>query len=198
MAITCALAGFIAYLVVPASAEEASSDKSFDYLGSILGVAGLVLFNVAWNQAPIVGWGTPHVIVLLILGLLLLGAFFAVERKVSTPLVPFSAFSGKTGFVLGCISLGWSSFGIWVFYFWQFAEILRGYNPLAVTAQIVPAGISGLCAAVVSFLGAFSSPSGSQSLSQERLAHITCLTTRRFAESGNADFKFPYRQPVCY
>lgn len=148
MAITCALAAFLAYFVVPAAAAEPSSDKSFDYLGSSLGVAGLVLLNVSWNQAPIVGWGTPYVIVILVLGLLLLGAFFTVETKVSTPLVPFGAFSGKTGFVLGCIALGWSSFGIWVFYFWQFAEVLRGFSPLAVSAQIVPAGISGLGAAV--------------------------------------------------
>ena len=148
MAITCAVVGSLAYFVVPSAAQEPSEDKSFDYLGSIFGVAGLVLFNVAWNQAPIVGWGTPYVYVLLILGLLLLVAFFVVERKVSTPLVPFQAFSGKTGFVLGCIALGWSSFGIWVFYYWQFAEVLRGHSPLLVSAQIVPAGISGLCAAV--------------------------------------------------
>ena len=148
MAITCASAAILAYFVIPPAASEPLSNKSFDYLGSTLGVAGLILFNVAWNQAPVVGWGTPYVIVLLILGLLLLAGFFAVERKVSTPLVPFAAFSGKTGFVLGCIALGWSSFGIWLFYFWQLAEILRGLSPLVVSAQIVPAGISGLCAAI--------------------------------------------------
>ena len=148
MAITCAVVGSLAYFVIPSAAQEPSVDKSFDYLGSIFGVAGLILINVAWNQAPIVGWSTPYVYILLILGLLLLVAFFVVEKKVSTPLVPFQAFSGKTGFVLGCIALGWSSFGIWVFYFWQFSEVLRGFSPLLVTAQIVPAGISGLCAAV--------------------------------------------------
>ena len=57
-------------------------------------------------------------------------------------------FSGRTGYVLGCIALGWSSFGIWIFYFWQFIENLRGVSPLFGTAQVVPAGISGLCAAV--------------------------------------------------
>ena len=148
MAITCVIAASLAYFVIPSATQEPSSDKSFDYFGSILGVAGLVLFNVAWNQAPIVGWSTPYVYILLILGLLLLVAFFVLERKVSTPLVPFQAFSGKTGFVLGCIVLGWSSFGIWVFYFWQFSEVLRRFSPLLVSAQIVPAGISGLCAAV--------------------------------------------------
>ena len=141
----------MAYFVVPSSPQDdgsENSDKSFDYFGSITGVAGLILFNVAWNQGPTVGWSTPYVYILLIVGILLLAAFFAIERKVATPLIPFKAFSGRTGFVLGCVALGWSSFGIWVFYFWQFAEILRELSPLVVTAQVVPAGISGLCAAV--------------------------------------------------
>lgn len=157
--------------------------------------SGLVLFNVAWNQGPTVGWSAPAVITLLILGVLLLVGFFVAERKISTPLVPPAGtlssslsmplaqyslnkklslgclslqrtwtttqnlpksgvtdykivFSGRTGFVLGCVALGWSSFGIWIFYFWQFLENLRGASPLEGTAQIAPAGISGLCAAV--------------------------------------------------
>ena len=64
------------------------------------------------------------------------------------PLVPLKAFSPKVAFVLGCIALGWSSFGIWIFYFWQFLEVLRGISPRAAAAQVVPAGISGLCAAI--------------------------------------------------
>ena len=148
MAITCALLASLGYFVIPSAAQEPSVDKSFDYLGSLLGVAGLILFNVAWNQAPAAGWSTPYVYVLLILGVLLLAAFAVVERKVSTPLVPFHTFSGKTGFVLGCIVLGWSAFGIWVYYFWQFSENLRGFSPLLVSAQLVPAGVSGFCAAL--------------------------------------------------
>lgn len=65
------------------------------------GFAGLVLFDVPWNQAPSVGWGTPYVCVLLVLGLLCFTAFFFIERKVDRPLVPLDALSGRAGFVLG-------------------------------------------------------------------------------------------------
>jgi predicted MFS family arabinose efflux permease len=35
-----------------------------------------------------------------------------------------------------------------VFYIWQFMEVLRGSSPLSATAQYVPVGFSGLCAAI--------------------------------------------------
>lgn len=149
MAIVCCLAGGCAFFVIPPSPVRRTSDKSFDFLGSIFGVAGLVLVNVAWNQAPVVGWGTPYVIVLLILGILLLGAFFMVERKASEPLVPFRALSGKAGFVLGCVALGWSSFGIWLLYLLQFVQVLRNVTPLGSAAQFVPTAVVGFLAAVV-------------------------------------------------
>jgi len=88
-------------------------DESFDYLGSVLGVVGLVLFNASWNQAPIAGWGAPYVIVMLILGLIFIGCFIIVEAKVAQALIPGQVLTGKAGYVLGCIALSWSSFGIW-------------------------------------------------------------------------------------
>lgn len=113
LAIACCLFGAAAFFVIPSEHEEVVRDKSFDYLGSITGVAGLTLFNVSWNQAPIVGWSTPYVYILLILSFCFLSAFFLIERKVRMPLVPFTALSPKVAFVLGCVGLGWSSFGVW-------------------------------------------------------------------------------------
>lgn len=149
MAIVCCLAGSCAFFVIPSTAVKRTSDQSFDFWGSITGVAGLVLMNVAWNQAPVVGWGNPYVIVLLILGAILLVAFFMVEQKVTQPLVPFKALSGKAGFVLGCVALGWSSFGIWLLYLLQFMQVLRNVTPLESAAQFAPTAVVGFIAAVV-------------------------------------------------
>jgi MFS family permease len=153
MAITCSVLSVLAIWIIPAPADDdgGSSDagnQPFDYLGAITGVSGLVLFNVAWNQAPNVGWQSPYVVVLLVLGLLFFAAFYIVERKVRQPLVPVSALKTETYFVLGCVALGWSSFGIFIYYIWQFLGNLRHETPLDITAQLVPASISGLCAAV--------------------------------------------------
>ncbi|MCJ1435460.1 hypothetical protein MMC27_004833 [Xylographa pallens] len=151
MAIVCFLVALCALFIVPNPKKDPNApqeDKSFDFIGAIVGISGLVLFNVAWNQAPSVGWGTPYVIVLFILGLILIIAFFFVERRVKQPLLPLDAFSGNVGFVLGCIALGWSSFGIWMYYFLQFLEVIRQEAPLLTAAHMVPSAISGLCASV--------------------------------------------------
>ena len=135
------------YLVVPACPALGNGGR-FDYEGAVTGVAGLVLFNVAWNQAPIVGWQTPYVYVLLILGVLFSAAFFFFERRAARPLVPLDALSGNVGLLLGCVGLGWASFGIWLFYLWQMWEVLRKLTPLNAAAQMVPDVFAGFCAAV--------------------------------------------------
>ncbi|MCJ1481803.1 Low affinity NH4+ transporter [Schaereria dolodes] len=155
MAIVCCLCAVLGIFLIPKYPEDTSDDPdrmSFDWLGAITGVTGLVLFNVAWNQGPVAGWGDAYVPVLLVLGLLFLVAFFFVEKRAKKPLLPLEGLSGDAAFVLGCIALGWSSFGIWVFYVWQFLEELRHISPLLAAAQISPAAISGLVAAITTGL----------------------------------------------
>lgn len=121
-----------------------------DIWGSITGVSGLVLINFAWNQAPIAGWQNPYIYVLLIVGFIFMGLFAYVESRVSKfPLIPPEIMTADTGFLLGCVALGWAAFGIWVFYFWQFMEGLRDLTPLLASAQFTPVSLSGLCAAGV-------------------------------------------------
>jgi MFS family permease len=123
--------------------------KMCDPLGALAGVTGLVLFNFAWNQAPIDGWNAPHVIVTLILGLLVIGGFFYIELHVSSnPLIPFDALNGDTAFVLGIMACGWGAFGIWVYYLWQQLEVLRGASPLLASAYLTPLILSGVVAAL--------------------------------------------------
>jgi MFS family permease len=123
--------------------------REMDWLGAVLGITALVLFNFAWNQAPIVGWNQPYVIVTLILGVLLVPVFFYVEARVSSnPLIPFDICNSETAFVLGCIACGWSSFGIWFYYAWSFILNLKEVSPLLGTAYVAPVCVSGALAAI--------------------------------------------------
>ncbi|KAF2725481.1 putative major facilitator superfamily transporter [Polychaeton citri CBS 116435] len=122
--------------------------EEMDILGAAVGITGLILFNFAWNQAPIVGWGT-YVIAPLVLGIVFIVSFFYIEVKVSAyPLIPFDVLTGDNAFVLGCVCCGWSCFGVWIYYLWQQLEVLRGTSPLLATAYLSPLAISGACAAV--------------------------------------------------
>jgi len=85
----------------------------------------------------------------LIVGFLFMGLFAFIESRAPFPLLPLDIFTADVGFVLGCIAAGWSSFGIWVYYNWQFMEELRGVSPLLASAQYIPVTISGFMAAIV-------------------------------------------------
>jgi len=120
-----------------------------DILGGVCGVTGLVLINFAWNQSGVVGWMKPYVYVCLIIGFLFVPAFFYIELYISqSPLIPFKALTSDVAFVLGCVACGWSCFGIWAYYLWQFLEVSRGISPLLATAWICPVAGSGAAASV--------------------------------------------------
>lgn len=120
-----------------------------DLVGGLVGIVALVLINFAWNQAPIDGWRKSYVIVCLILGLAIAALFFFIEIKVARyPLIPFEALTVDVAFVLACIACGWSCFGIWFYYTWQFFEELRHASPLLASAYVSPAAVAGAVAAV--------------------------------------------------
>ncbi|KAI1773597.1 MFS general substrate transporter [Hypoxylon cercidicola] len=156
--IVLAAVSVIGYYAIPTASNRHHQEKpkglkstvqALDLVGTLLGVGGLVLVNFSWNQAPIVGWPQPYVYVTLIIGILLLAAFFVYEwNYAEEPLIPFHAFSSDVSFVLGALACGWSCFGIWFFYTWEFLLVLREEPPLLATAMVSPVTISGLAAAL--------------------------------------------------
>lgn len=126
-----------------------ANKPGMDWTGSILGVSGLILVNVAWNNGPLFGWGQPHVYFILVLGLFCLIAFVWVEARAISPLLPVKVMTSTVTYTMALVGIGWGSFGIWIFYTWRFLEEIRGYTPLSVSAQFTPALICGLLAAGV-------------------------------------------------
>lgn len=121
---------------------------TFDYLGSFLGVGGLILINFAWSQGANVGWHVVYCYVLLIIGVLMLVAFAYVESVAKNPLLPLSVLKGDTGFVLGCIAAGWSCFAVWLYYTFRWSILVENILPLVAAAHSVPAAIMGFVAAL--------------------------------------------------
>ncbi|CAJ2506455.1 Uu.00g005850.m01.CDS01 [Anthostomella pinea] len=121
-----------------------------DLPGAFIGIVALVLFNFAWNQAPIAGWATAEVLVPLVLGLVLFGVFALFELKVaSKPLLPFDAINADVAFVLAAVACGWATFGIWTLYLVQVLQEIRHLSPLLTIAWFSPVVICGGLAAVI-------------------------------------------------
>ncbi|KAL4885860.1 putative MFS multidrug transporter [Aspergillus karnatakaensis] len=150
--IGCFILGGIALWVVPSDSHLSTptNGASFDHIGSFLGVTGLLLLNISWNQAPIDGWPTPYVYTLLIVGFLVLGLFVLQERRATDPILDVSILNRHVAAVLVTTGLGWSSFGVWFYYLFQFIQHadIRDVSPLESAAQFVPGAISGILAAL--------------------------------------------------
>lgn len=104
--------------------------------------------NIAWNQAPIDGWSAPPVYVIIILGAIHLTAFFIQEKRVANPILDTSTLNRQFFMVPITPGLGWSSFGVWIYYTFQFMQNLRLTTTLESAARFVPEGISGISAAL--------------------------------------------------
>lgn len=146
LAIACFLIMVGSIFIIPSNIVNHHHRPKFDWLGSLLGMAGLILFNFAWNQGPNVGWTKVYVYVLLIIGVLCCVAFYFVEKRTEHSLLPSYAFSGDTGFVLICVAAGWSSFGVWLYYTFLWAEKVNNTNAVMRAVEFIPCALSGVAA----------------------------------------------------
>lgn len=135
--------------------------KKFDYLGTALGLPGLILLSFVWSQGPIVGWSSAYIITLLIISIMLIIAFFIVELKYcSYPLLPPSIFNYKIGLVLTCVGLLWGSFGCFQYYYWNTILNLRHYTAIQGGLTYITFFVVGIAAAFIcSFIIAKVKPS---------------------------------------
>ena len=144
-------------LIIPTPSRKIHPEHSawqtfcqVDPLGSTTGVTSLVLIDFAWNQAAVVGWQQPYVIITLILGILLIPVFFYIEASItSAPLLPVECMNSDIGTILVCVACGWSCFGIFLFYIWQLFELLRHASPLLASAWYSTNAVSGAAAAIL-------------------------------------------------
>ncbi|OLN84409.1 Drug resistance protein YOR378W-like 4 [Colletotrichum chlorophyti] len=157
LSIWLAILAIAGYFIIPEPPAKLGPPRGFkammvelDIPGALTGIVALVLFNFAWNQAPIVGWKTAEALVPLVLGLVLFGVFAAIEFKyAANPLLPFDAVNADVGFVLAAVVCGWATFGVWTLYLVQILQEIRTLSPLLTCAWFSPVVISGGAAAVI-------------------------------------------------
>ncbi|KAL4973891.1 major facilitator superfamily domain-containing protein [Aspergillus desertorum] len=112
--IGCFVLAGVALWVVPSDSHMSrqSPGLSFDYIGSCLGVTGLLLLNISWNQAPIDGWSTPYFGVWFYYLFQLIQDFRHVSPMESAAQFAPGAISGvvaalTTTYLISVISSGW-------------------------------------------------------------------------------------------
>ncbi|SSD61947.1 related to Aminotriazole resistance protein [Saccharomycodes ludwigii] len=136
---------------VPSNIPKNTRNIKMDWIGSFIGVVGLILFNFVWNQAPIVGWNQAYCIALLIIGFVFIILFFIYELKFAQyPLIPKAIFHNhRLLLILTAVFLGWGSFSNWMFYYVNILLNLRHYSTLWTGGTYFVFFIFGFSAALI-------------------------------------------------
>jgi EmrB/QacA subfamily drug resistance transporter len=110
-----------------------------DWPGTVLVVAGLVSVVYGLSEADTAGWGAPATPALLVAGVVLLGVFVLVERRVQHPLLPLrivlNRFRGGAYLAIGLSAIG--IFGIFLFLTYYF-QLTLAYSPVRSGLAFLP------------------------------------------------------------
>jgi EmrB/QacA subfamily drug resistance transporter len=129
--------------VLPAD-SRAEGPRHFDVTGALLVTAGLVSLSYGIVRTDTLGWGSPGVLVPLLAGAALVGAFLLVEARFArAPLVPLSVF--RTGHLRAAnaivLLLYASVFPQWFFLTLYLQRVLH-YGPIAAGLAFLPMTLS--------------------------------------------------------
>lgn len=133
--------------VADVAGTDAPTIRDFDFIGAGFAVTGCICLLFGLTQGSVVQW-SPYTYALVVVGILLLIAFFFVERWVSRPLIPNSLWKTK-GFtpLMVAYFLGYGAFsGAWQFYAVQFWLRIQNHEPLTVALYLLPNAIVGVLA----------------------------------------------------
>jgi len=153
-AILSAVCLVAAYMTIPplrpvadTVGTDAPTIRDFDFIGAGFAVTGCICLLFGLTQGSVVQW-SPYTYSLVVVGILLLIAFFVVERWVPRPLIPNRLWNTK-GFTPLMIAyfLGYGAFsGAWQFYAVQFWLRIQNHEPLTVALYLLPNAIVGVLA----------------------------------------------------
>ncbi len=152
---------FVMYLAPRVLVESEGNDSSLDLYGALTGTLGLFgivygLSHAAERNAAgtLVGWGAPMTLLPLIGGVLVLGLFVVVERRVRHPLLPLRILADRNRAVslFAMLLVGAGLFALF-FFLGLYVQQVMGYSPMRAGVAFLPfsAGIA-VSAAVASNL----------------------------------------------
>ncbi|PWI66611.1 hypothetical protein PCL_05024 [Purpureocillium lilacinum] len=145
IAATSAACMALLWLVLPRE-EPVDKHGSIDYVGAALGLGSLLLYNIAWNQAPSVGWSTPYEIAILVLAVACFCAFLYWEKSwARDPIMPLDVFRTPTFLALiFVVLLSYMAFGITLWYSIAWQQTLRNISVMQTGVNFVPFGVGSV------------------------------------------------------
>lgn len=143
--VNVALAGpalVLAFVVIPRDGERERGRK-FDLPGALSVTFGVTLIVFALVQGPGLGWLSPGILLSTVAGIMLLGAFFVIERRSNDPLMPTELLSNRnliTGVFIAFMFM--ATFGSVLYFLSIYFQEILGYDPLQTGAGfLIPTAV---------------------------------------------------------
>jgi EmrB/QacA subfamily drug resistance transporter len=116
--------------------------RRIDHTGAVLATAGLGLVSYGLSAWPRNGIGSATVLLPLVAGLAVLGAFVAVERLSRQPMLPLGIFSSRPFTVTNVVTLLVYA-GLGGVFFWLVVtlQVVAGYGPVQAGLSLLPVTI---------------------------------------------------------
>ncbi|MEU0406310.1 MDR family MFS transporter [Streptomyces griseorubiginosus] len=142
----------LAVIAIVLRIPRKSTKHVIDYLGTFLIAAvATCLVLVASLGGTTWGWGSPQIVGLAVLGVVLAVAFVAVERRAAEPVLPLKLFRIRTFALSAVISfiIGFAMFGAMT-YLPTFLQVVRGVSPTMSGVHMLPMVFGLLLSSTVS------------------------------------------------
>jgi EmrB/QacA subfamily drug resistance transporter len=142
----------LAVIAVVLRIPRRSTRHVIDYLGTFLIAAvATCLVLVASLGGNTWGWGSPQIVGLAVLGVVLAVAFVAVERRAAEPVLPMKLFRVRTFSLSAVISfiVGFAMFGAMT-YLPTFLQVVQGVSPTMSGVHMLPMVFGLLVSSTVS------------------------------------------------
>ena len=144
-----------------AEGRNPGAGRNFDLAGAITATAGLSLLVLGIVRTDVTGWGSASTLAVMGAGVLLIGAFVAIEgRFAKAPLMPLRIYESRTLSAANAVILlvGAAVFAMWFFVSLYLQQVL-GYTPIEAGIAFLPmtvciAGASTLVPRLIARVGA--------------------------------------------
>ncbi|KAJ5279852.1 permease of the major facilitator superfamily [Penicillium angulare] len=136
--------GILGLIVLPKDHDAGKDRGRMDYLGAILSTVGLILLQFVLSSGGVYGWGTPFIIVLLILAVGFLVGFTILEKYISNPLMPLSLWKIRN--FAGLWIAGFTCYGSYqnvIYYIVLMAQKVDDLSAGETAIRFLPMGVIG-------------------------------------------------------
>jgi MFS family permease len=128
--------------VIPEDTPVLGRQRSYDFPGAVTITAGMLLLVRTVVRAPDVGWGSSETVISILLALVLLGTFVAIELRTSEPLVRLGIL--RSGPLARANITAMIVFGCYVsfqFVGTLYLQALLGWSPITTALAFLPGGL---------------------------------------------------------